>query len=101
MNVNKSKIEIDIIHDHKWVEIIGKTAYEICNDLSRNHIKLNEQHTGFIIESNDAAALGCIGWAIEKHLNDIPSKLKPIFQKILNDTRAKKDHNFAMARSFL
>jgi hypothetical protein len=60
MNVNKSKIEIDITHDHKWVEIIGKTANEICSDSDCNRIKLNEQHTGFIIESNDAAALGCL-----------------------------------------
>jgi hypothetical protein len=36
-----------------------------------NRIKLNEQHTAFIIESNDADALGCIGWAIERHLNDV------------------------------
>ena len=34
--------------DHEWVERIGKTAYEICNDLSSNRIELNEQHTGFI-----------------------------------------------------
>jgi hypothetical protein len=92
LSADKSKLEIDITHDHKWVEIIGKTANEICNDLSRNSIKLNEQHTGFIIESNDAAALGCIGWAIERHLNDIPSKLKPKFKKILDDTEAKKDN---------
>jgi hypothetical protein len=92
MNVDKSKIEIDITDNHEWVERIAKTANEICNDLSYNRIKLNEQHSGFIIESNDAGAFGCIGWAIERHLNDIPSKLKPIFQKILNDTRAKKEN---------
>ena len=38
-----------------------------------------------------------IGWAIEKHFDDIPSKLKPIFQQILEDTKSKKedleDHN--------
>lgn len=32
MNVNKSKIEIDITHDHKWVERIAKTANEIWNE---------------------------------------------------------------------
>ena len=41
--------------------------------------------------SNDVGALGCIGWAIE-HLNDIPSKLKPVFRKILDETRAKKEN---------
>ena len=66
---NKVKIEIDITDDdHEWVERIGKTAYEICNDPARDCIKLNEQHTGFIVEINDAAVLGCIGWAIEQHL---------------------------------
>lgn len=58
MNVNKSKIEIDITDNHEWIERIGKTANEICNDLSLNRIKLNEQHRFHhrIIESNDAAA---------------------------------------------
>ena len=55
---DKEKIEIDITDDdHEWVERIGKTAYEICNDPSRNRTELNEKHTGFIIESNDAAVL--------------------------------------------
>jgi hypothetical protein len=34
--------------------------------------------------------LRCIGWVIEKHLNDIPTKLKPPFQQILNDVKARK-----------
>ena len=62
VNVDKRNIEIDITHDHEWVERIGKAAYEMCNDPAHNRIKLNEQHTSFIIESNDAGALG---WAIE------------------------------------
>jgi hypothetical protein len=36
--------------------------------------------------------LGCVGWTIERHLDDIPSKLKPKFKKILDDTEAKKDN---------
>jgi hypothetical protein len=52
---------------------------------------LNEQRTSFIIESNDFGALGCIGWAIERHLDDIPSKLKPTFRKIVEETRSRKD----------
>lgn len=27
------------------------------------------------MESNDAAVLGCIGWAIEQHLDSIPTKI--------------------------
>jgi hypothetical protein len=50
VNVDKKNIEIDITHDHKelneWVEQIGKTANEICNNPYGNRIKLNEQHTG-------------------------------------------------------
>ena len=70
---DKKKIEIDIADAHDWVERIGKTANEICNDPDCYRIKLNKQHTGFIIESNDSGALGCIGWAIERHLDVIPS----------------------------
>jgi len=41
---DKEEIEIDITDDdHAWVERIGKTAYEICNDPARDRIKLNEQ----------------------------------------------------------
>ena len=80
VDVDKSKIEIDMSKDREWVERIGKTVYEICNDPARNRIKLNERHTGFIMESNDSTALSSMGWAIEKHLNEIPSKLMPAFQ---------------------
>jgi hypothetical protein len=66
------------------------------DDPNCNRIKLktsdNGRHTGFIIESNDAGALGCIGWAIERHLDVIPPTLKPIFHKILEDTKTRKDN---------
>ena len=35
---------------------------------------------------------GCLGWAIEQHLDPIPSKLRPTFQIILDDTRAQKEN---------
>ena len=41
--------------------MIIKTANEICNNPDGNRIKLNEQHTGYIMESNDTAALECLG----------------------------------------
>ena len=91
MSSDEGKIEIDITDDDlKWVDKIGKTAYEICSELNRNSIKLNGQYTSFIIESNDSAALGYIGWAIEQHLDTLPPKLKPTFQKILEDVKARK-----------
>jgi hypothetical protein len=74
VNVDKSKIEIDTTDDHEWVEIIRKTANEICNDPDCNRI--NEQNAGFIIASDDAGVSESLGWAIERHLNDFPSKLK-------------------------
>jgi hypothetical protein len=92
LNADKTKLEIEITDAQEWVERIAKTANEICDDSSGNRIKMNEQHTGFIIESNDSGALGCIGWAIERHLDDIPSKLKPTFRKIIDETRVKKDY---------
>jgi hypothetical protein len=89
-NVAEGKIEIDIPETDEWVERIGKTAYEMLNN---NHIKLktldSSEHTGLIIESN--AALGYIGWAIEKHLDEIPSQLKPAFQEILADIKSRKE----------
>jgi hypothetical protein len=91
-NAAKDKIEIYIPEAEEWIERIGKTAYEMLNN---NRIKLKTetgQHSGFIIESNDATALSCIGWAIEKHLDEIPSKLKPTFQQILEDTKIKKEN---------
>lgn len=36
-------IEITDDDEHEWIERIGKTASEICNDPSRNRIKLNKQ----------------------------------------------------------
>jgi hypothetical protein len=52
VNVDKSKIEMDTIDDHEWIEIIGKTANEICNYPDCNRI--NEQHACFIFESDVA-----------------------------------------------
>ena len=42
------------------------------NDPVCNRIKLHGQHMGFIIESNDVDAFGCMGLAIERHLDAIP-----------------------------
>ncbi len=36
--VDKSKIEIVMSESYEWVERIGKTEYEICNDPARNRI---------------------------------------------------------------
>jgi predicted RNA-binding protein with PIN domain len=85
-------IEIDISNADEWVERIGNTAYENCKNRIIMKTSDSGQNIGFIIESNDAGALGCLGWAIEQHLDTIPPKLKPTFQKILEDVNAKKEN---------
>ena len=35
---------------------------------------------------------GCLDWAIEQHLDAIPPKLKPTFQKILDQAKTKKEN---------
>jgi hypothetical protein len=92
--IDEGKIEIDIPDADEWIERIGKTAHEMLNNNNRIKLKTldSSKHTGFIIESNDTTALSCIGWAIEKHLDQIPSQLKPTFQKILEDIRTKKEN---------
>jgi hypothetical protein len=103
MHVNvddKEKIEIDIINIHNdlndWVKQIGKTANERCNNPDCNRIKLktsdNGQHTGFIIESNDAGALAAWARLSKDNLDGILFQLKPTFQKILEDTKTRKDN---------
>ncbi len=37
-----------------------------------------------------ASGLGYIDWTIERHHDEVPFKLRPRFQKILEDTRIKK-----------
>jgi hypothetical protein len=91
ISADKTKLEIDIADAPEWVERIANTANEICDGSNGNRIKLNEQHTGIIVEYNDAGALGYIAWAIERYLDDIPAKLKPKFKKILDDTKARKE----------
>jgi hypothetical protein len=55
----RSKIEIDIPEADEWVERIGKTAYEMCNN-NRIMLKTSDSNkcTGLIIESNDSALVG-------------------------------------------
>ena len=47
VNVDKRNIEIDITHDHEWVERIGKEHMRCVMIPAHNRIKLNEQHTSF------------------------------------------------------
>jgi hypothetical protein len=68
--------------DQEWIERVGKTAY----DLARNRIE-SEEHDDFI-KSSDPMLLGCLGLIIEQHLEAMPSKLRPIFEQMLDDIKA-------------
>ena len=45
----------------------------------------NGQYSDFVIEENDSEAFGCMGWAIERHMDVTPSHIKSIFRKILDN----------------
>jgi hypothetical protein len=49
----------------------------------------NGQHSGFVLGENDSEAFGCMGRAIDRHMDAIPSHLKPIFRKILDNIKAR------------
>jgi hypothetical protein len=69
---------------NEWVEQIGKTANEICKDPNCNRIKLklsdSKQPTGFIMGSNDAGALSCLSWAIERYIDAISRQLNSMLR---------------------
>ena len=66
--------------DHEWIERASKTVYDLASIR-----KQSEKHEDFIIKSSDPILLGCIGLAIEQHLEAIPSKLRPIFEQMLDN----------------
>jgi hypothetical protein len=65
-------------------------ANEKCDAPDCNLKNLNCHHTAFIMESNDAAVLRCLRWAIVQHLDILPSKLIPTFRKIQMKLNMKK-----------
>ncbi|MPZ06842.1 MAG: hypothetical protein GEU26_10600 [Nitrososphaeraceae archaeon] len=80
-----------------WIERIGKTAKEICNDPDCKRIKLktseNGQDIGFdFTDENDVGAMDCVIRAIERHIDSIPIDIKPTFQKIVDDYKSKKEN---------
>ena len=86
VNVDTDKIEIDVPEADEWVERIGKTAYEMCNN---DHIKLKTWKLVDVPVLSQNLLLGSTG--VEKHLNEIPSKLRPTFQEILDDVKSRKE----------
>jgi hypothetical protein len=67
--------------DQEWIERVGKTVYELACNCTNND---------FIVKSSGPMLLECVGLAIEQHLEAILSKLRPIFEQILADFKARK-----------
>lgn len=92
-----SMISDEISDLNSWIERIGRTAKERCNDPDCKRIKLrtseNGQDLGFdFTDENDVGAMDCVIRAIERHLDSIPSDIRPTFQKILDDYKSKKEN---------
>jgi hypothetical protein len=69
--------------DQEWIERIGKTVYELACNCTDND---------FIVKSSDPVLRECVGLAIERHLEAMPSKLRPIFEQMLADIKARKEN---------
>ena len=46
----------------------------------------------FIVKSSNPMLLECLGLAIEQHLEAMPSKLRPIFEQMLDDIKTRKEN---------
>ena len=69
--------------DQEWIERVGKTVYDLtCNCINDD----------YIVKSSDPLLLGCLGLAIEQHLEAMSSKLRPIFEQVLDDIKARKEN---------
>jgi hypothetical protein len=68
--------------DQEWIERVGKIVYVLaCNYINDD----------YIVKSSDPMLLGCIELAIIQHLEAMPSKLRPIFEQMLDDIKAMKE----------
>jgi hypothetical protein len=93
-NVAEGKIEISIPEVKEWIECIGKTAYEVCNN-NRIKLKTSEtgQRTGFIIDLMTPQYWVASTGATKKYLDEIPSKLEPTFEKFHKIQKLRKKIN--------
>ena len=78
-NIQRSETVDD---DHEWIERVGKVAYDlVCNRINSD----------FIVKSSDPVLLGHLELAIELYLDPMPSALKPAFQQMLADIKARRE----------
>jgi hypothetical protein len=79
-NIQRSEIIDD---DNEWIEKVGKAAYDlVCNCINND----------FLVKSSGPALLECFELAIEQYLDTMPSKLKPQFQQMLADIKARQEN---------
>ena len=78
-NIHRSETFDD---DHEWIERVGKAVYDlVCNCINND----------FIVKSSDPTLLECLELAIEEYLDIVSSELKPEFQQMLADIKARKE----------
>jgi hypothetical protein len=69
--------------DQEWIERVDKTVYALaCNCVNDD----------YIVKSSNLGLLGCVELAIEQHLEAMSSKLRPIFEQMLDDIKARKEN---------
>lgn len=73
----------EIDDDQELIERVGKATYDLACNCTNND---------YIIKSSDPRLLVCIELAIEQHLEALPSKLRPIFEQMLDDIKARKEN---------
>lgn len=83
----------------KWAKIIEKTANELCNNTkstSNPGIRVTNlsnwlNSTNFNFEIADKESLECLIMAIERNLNHMPEITRQIFERLLDEFKAKRE----------
>jgi hypothetical protein len=83
----------------KWAKIIAKTANELCNKTKSTpnpgirvtNLSNSLNSTNFNFEIADRESLKCLIMAIERNLNHMPEITRQIFDRLLDEFKAKKE----------
>ena len=81
----------------KWAKIIEKTANELCNKANSTpklgirvtNLSNSLNSTNFNFEIADRESLECLRMAIERNLNHMPEITRQIFDRLLDEFKAK------------
>ncbi len=83
----------------KWAKIIEKTANELCKNAKSTpnsgirvtNLSNSFNSTNFNFEIADRESLECLIMAIERNLNHMPEITRQIFERLLDEFRAKRE----------